>query len=163
VTRNVFDQAARYCAQCDPIGFLRWLIRGLSRALLFQGWLDTRTLPFPGGHDRTCDMVADLAEHADADRRWAVINEFQTEPETEILDRELEYVALIRRALRFGPQRRGKFQVVATLVNLTGPAQPDTLEMGLPGLDAPILRLQVATRTLRDEDAVLGARQLLIS
>jgi len=81
MTRNVFDQAARYCVQCDPIGFLRWLIRGLSRALLFQGWLDTRTLPFPGGHDRTCDMVADLAEHADAERRWAVINEFQTEPD----------------------------------------------------------------------------------
>ena len=137
--RNVFDQAARFCVQSDPIGFFLWLIRHLAAALLFQGWLDTRTLPFPGAPDRTCDLVAELAENAEADRRWAIVTEFQTDPDTEILDRELEYVALIRRGLRFGPQRRGKYQVVAALVNLTGPSQTDTLEMGLFGLDIPNL------------------------
>ena len=31
MTMNVFDQAARYCVQSDPLGFLRWLIAGSTR------------------------------------------------------------------------------------------------------------------------------------
>jgi hypothetical protein len=157
---NVFDQAARYCVQADPLGFLRWLLHGLDPALRFHGWLDTRTLPFPGTPDRTCDTVADLAYDAASDRRWAVITEFQTDPESEILDRLLEYVARIRRALRCGLERRAKFQVIAALVNLTGPPQPDTLEMALPGLASPALRFQVATCTVRDEDAALSLERI---
>jgi hypothetical protein len=161
VTANVFDQAARYSVQSDPPGFLRWIVPGLPPALRFQGWLDTRTLPFPGTPDRTCDTVADLAEEdAETGRRWAIVNEFQTEPEPEKLDRLLEYLARLRRGLRFGPQRREKYQVVAALVNLTGPAQPETLEMALPGLAAPSLRLQAAVRTLRSEDAAATLDQI---
>ena len=89
----------------------------------------------------------------------AVVTEFQTEPEPEILDRQLEYLA--GSAARSPRARSGAaIQVVAALVNLTGPAQPDTLEMGLPGLDSPALHLQVATRTLRDEDAALTLDQI---
>ena len=116
---NVFDQAARYCIQSDPLGFLRWLVRGLDLALKFFGSLDTRTLPFPGTPDRICDTVADLAEDAASDHRWAVISEFQTDPETEILDRALEYVVRDRRGLRFGPHRR------RTVPGRRGTGQPD--------------------------------------
>ena len=49
---NVFDQAARYSIQSDPLGFLRWILRGINQALKFYGWLDTRTLPVPR-HART--------------------------------------------------------------------------------------------------------------
>ena len=160
MTMNVFDQAARYCVRADPLGFLRWLIRGLDPALKFHGWLDTRTVPFPGEPDRTCDTVADLAANAEAILRWALVTEFQTEPGTDMLDRLLEYVIRIRRALRFGPSRRAKFQVVAALVNLTGPAQPDTLEMALPGLAFPGLHFSAAVRTLRDEDAAVTLDQI---
>ena len=157
---NAFDQASRYGVQPDPIGFFRWLIPGLDRALGFQGWLDTRTLPFPGTTDRTCDTVADLAKHPKDSLRWALVNEFQTVPKADILDRLLDYLASLRLELRHGPQRRGKYQVVAAVVNLTGAAQPDTLEMGLPGRDTPNLRFQVAVRTLRDEDAALTLDQI---
>ena len=58
---NVFDQANRYGVQPDPIGYFRWLIPGLDPALGFHGWLDTRTVPFPGEPDRTSDTVAHLA------------------------------------------------------------------------------------------------------
>jgi hypothetical protein len=153
VPRNVFDQAVRYVIQSDPLGFLRWILRGLDPALRFHGWLDTRTLPFPGTRDRTCDTVAELAEDRPEGPRFAVVTEFQTEPESEILDRALEYLARFRRELRYGPDRRGKFVVVAALVNLTGPAQADTLELTLPGCATSVLRFQVATRTLREEDA----------
>jgi hypothetical protein len=72
-----------------------------------------------------------------------------------ILDRLLEYVARLRRELRCGPHRRDKYQVVAAVVNLTGAPQGDTLEMSLPGLTSPIVRIQAVTRTMRDEDAAL--------
>ncbi len=158
---NVFDQAARYSIQSDPLGFLRWLIRGLDQALAFFGWLDTRTLPFPGAPDRTCDTVAELAVNAVGGPRFAVVTEFQTEPEPEILDRELEYAVRIRRGLRHGPERREKYTVIAALVNLTGAAQSDTLEMSIPGLAAPALRLQVALRTLSEEDAALTLDEIV--
>src|SRR5262245_53436294 len=58
---NVYDQAARYAVKLDPAGFCRWLLPGLDPAVEFRGWLDTRTLPFPGEQDRTCDTVAALA------------------------------------------------------------------------------------------------------
>ena len=69
--------------------------------------------------------------------------------------RGAEYLVRVRRVLRHGPQRREKFQVIATLVNLTGAPQPDTLEMGLPGQDVPALRFHLVTRNLREEDAAL--------
>src|SRR5947209_4784623 len=144
---NVFDQAARFCIQSDPLGFLHWILPGLDPALKFHGWLDTRTLPFPGTPDRTCDTVADLAEDAATDHRWAVISEFQTEPEPELLDRALEYVIRIRRGLRFGPHHRARYQVVAALVSLTGPPQPATLQMALPGSASPGLQFSAAVRT----------------
>jgi hypothetical protein len=152
-TVNVFDQSARYSVQSDPLGFLRWVVPGLDPALGFHGWLDTRTLPFPGAPDRTCDTVADLGEDRESGSRWALVVEFQTEPEPDMLARLLEYLARLRRSLRFGPERRGKFQVAAALVSLTGPAQPDTLKMALPGLGAPSLHFHPAVRTLRAEDA----------
>jgi hypothetical protein len=71
----------------------------------------------------------------------------------DILDRCLEYLILVRRRLRFGTLPRGAYQVVVALVSLTGKAQPDRLDMSLPGLDAPSLRFRVAARNLRDEDA----------
>jgi hypothetical protein len=152
---NVFDQANRYGVQPDPIGYFRWLIPGLDPALGFHGWLDTRTVPCPGERDRTCDTVAHLAAEVQSGPQFAVVNEFETDPESEILDRALEYLVRVRRVLRHGPQRREKFQVIATLVNLTGAPQPDTLEMGLPGQDAPALRFHLVTRNLREEDAAL--------
>jgi hypothetical protein len=64
-------------------------------------------------------------------------------------------MARLRRELRCGPQRRDKYQVVAAVVNLTGAPQNDTLEMALPGLASPVVRIQVVTRTMREEDAAL--------
>ncbi|MGH7127561.1 MAG: hypothetical protein ACREIV_03265 [Planctomycetaceae bacterium] len=57
---GVYDQAAWYAAKLDPQAFLAWLIPGVGTALEFVGWLDTRTVPFPGEPDRICDTVAHL-------------------------------------------------------------------------------------------------------
>jgi len=150
---NVYDQAARFAAKSDPIGFLRWLVPGLPPGLEFRGWLDARTLPFPGEPDRTCDTVAELFDRSDPRARWALATEFQAEPDPDMLDRILEYLARLRRELRHGPGRPDKFLVAAGLVHLTGPPSADTLEMTLPGGSPVGLRLRIASRALRDEDA----------
>src|SRR4051794_22716153 len=59
---NDYDQAARFAAKGDPAGFLRWLVPGLPPGLEVRGWLDARTLPFPGEPDRVCDTVAELSD-----------------------------------------------------------------------------------------------------
>lgn len=150
---GVFDQAARYGAKLDPPGFLRWLLPELDPALSYGGWLDARTLPFPGEPDRVCDTVAGFHHSSDPDHPLALVVEFQAELDLDILDRFLEYLARLRRELRHGPDRRGKYQVAAALLNLTGPIQEKTLEMLVPGLKGIGVRLGVEVRILREEDA----------
>jgi hypothetical protein len=150
---NVYDQAARYAVKLDPGGSCRWLVPGLDPAIGFRQWLDTRTLPFPGQPDRTCDTVAALARAGEPSTPWALVIESQAEPDPDMLDRLLEYLARLRRELRHGPERRDKYQVVAAVLNLTGPVQPDLLEMSLPGPVVPNLALHAVVKTLRAEDA----------
>jgi hypothetical protein len=52
---GAFDQAARFAAQADAevVPHRLWAESGL--ALSFREWVDTRTLPLPGGTDRTAD------------------------------------------------------------------------------------------------------------
>ena len=86
---NVYDQAARYAAKLDPHAFFAWILQGIWDVLEFVGWLDTRTLPFPGEKDRTCDTVAHFrrrAVAAGAPNSWAVPVEFQSEPEPGMLE-----------------------------------------------------------------------------
>jgi hypothetical protein len=149
---NVFDQTSRYAAKLDPLGFLRWLLPGLPAAMEFLGWLDTRTIPFPGEPDRTCDTVAELAVPHAPEVRWALVLEFQTEPRGDMLDRLLEYQARLRRELRHGEPRVQKYALVGAVVHLTGPEQPDALVMELPGT-ALGLNLRVGSRALREVEA----------
>lgn len=80
MSANPFDQACRYLAKLDPALFLAWLLP-LSAAR-FRGWLDTRTLPFPGEPERTCDTVAALVNESEPEVFWAMPIEFQTRPGT---------------------------------------------------------------------------------
>ena len=84
-TINFYDQASRYLAKLDPLGLLRWLLPRLSTTWTFPGWLDTRTIPFPGHSDRTCDTVACLLDPMALQRWWALVLEFQSQPDEEML------------------------------------------------------------------------------
>ncbi len=78
---NDFDQAARFAVRMDAAGFFRWLIPDLPQTVVFQRWLDTRTVPFPGEGDRTCDTVAEFVDTARPDIVYAMPIEFQSEPD----------------------------------------------------------------------------------
>lgn len=145
---NDFDQAARYAAKLDPTGFINWLVPGL--AFVFRGWLDTRTPPFPGERDRTCDTVAGLARNQRGGVTHVLVVEFQSEPDAEILERLLEYAVRVRRELPGSRQRR---EVGCAFVNLTGRRQRDTLRMALSDTPGIVVDFKVAVRTMPDEDA----------
>src|SRR5215813_13863992 len=147
MARNVYDQAARYAAKLDPVGFLRWLLRGAS--LNFHGWLDARRLPFPGEADRICDTVACLEDPAVPGMLWAVPVEFALEPEADLFGRLLSYLGLLWLEMRPTQERGSRYNVSAPVINLTGHGHTSR-DMSLAGMRT---FLQVEERDLAGEDA----------
>jgi hypothetical protein len=153
MTQNRFDQASRYAAKLDPFGLLVWLFAPEPLPLTFRGWLDTRTLPFPGDPDRTCDTVAWLAQ-PDGNEPWAVPLEFSLEPDATMFGRMLVYLGRLWLERRPTTDEAGRFQVVAAVVNLTGQGQASR-DMQLGGGRTC---LQVVERDMQDKvaEAVLA-------
>ena len=149
---NVYDQAARYTVKLDPPGFFAWLFKKAPR-LIFREWLDTRTLPFPGERDRTCDTVAALDDPEQPGNPVALVVESQSEPDADILERLLEYCARFRREIRHGAERRGKYRVGGAVLNLTGPEQQKELLMVVADGEEAELRIKIIQRTLSNQDA----------
>src|SRR5579871_842862 len=117
MARNFYDQASRYGTKLDAIGFLRWLLA--DAALPFLGWLDTRTLPFPGDPERTCDTVAHIPEEAESEP-FALVLEFCTEPDGTMFGRLLVYLGQLWLELRPNGTPGRRYEVGAAVVNLTG-------------------------------------------
>ncbi len=148
---NHFDQASRYTAKLDPPGFLRWLMNQPALPVRFDGWLDTRTVPFPGEPDRVCDTVAGLTDLAAPEVRWAMPAEFQTRAAGDLFGRLLEYLARLWIELRPPDMPGGRYHLVAGVVNLTGVGHTSR-DMGL-GQTGLRTCLQVAERNLAEQDA----------
>jgi hypothetical protein len=151
---NRFDQSARYAAKrLDAVGFLRWLVPAAFSEWAFRDWLDTRTLPFPGEPDRTCDTVAGFDPQSGEGLPVAFVIEFQSEPQGDMLERLAEYILRLRREPPPRPRRGMPYLVAGAILNLTGKAQAPTWEMVPAGFGGAGLRLQVVVRTLREESA----------
>lgn len=147
---NRFDQACRYAAKLDAAGFLCWLLREDAADLRFRTWLDTRTLPFPGDPERTCDTVAWLAD-ADPAVEWAVPVEFALEPAGEFFGRLLVYLGQLWLEIRPTQAGKERFSVGAAVVNLTGRGRTSaTMTLRHTGIRTG---LEVVERNLCDEDA----------
>jgi hypothetical protein len=99
---NPFDKAARYAArQLDAAGFLRWLLPEVFQGWRWEGWLDTRGVPFPGEPERQSDTVAAFRRlAADAPPAAAVI-EFQSRPRGDMPERVAEYALRLRREVPY--------------------------------------------------------------
>jgi len=147
---NRFDQASRYAAKLDAVGFLAWLLKEEPTEVRFRLWLDTRTLPFPGDPERTCDTVAWLSD-ADPAIEWALPVEFCLEPDGELPGRLLVYLGqlwLEKRPTDAGGER---FAVGAAVVNLTGRGHASRdMRLRQTGVRT---NLEVAERNLVDEEA----------
>jgi hypothetical protein len=134
----------------DPVGFLCRLLGEDRATLRFRTWLDTRTLPFPGEPERTCDTVAWLAE-ADPAVEWAVAVEFSLEPDGEMFGRLLIYLGQLWAEKRPTDAGRERFEVGAVVVNLTGIGRTSrTMKLRETGIETT---LKMPDRNLQQQDA----------
>jgi hypothetical protein len=127
-----FDQAARYAARAEPDVVLARLLRESGLAVTFREWLDTRTVPLPGGSDRTADLVAAADDPTAAERPWLFVLEFQAQVDADKLDVTREEVAILRSRVRFGHDLRGKYKVGAGLIYLWDRCPEETVDMRFP-------------------------------
>lgn len=118
--QNAFDKASRYAAKIDPHAFFAWITGRVTEQLEFRGWLDTRSVPFPNGADRTSDTVARIHDPAGTQIPWAVAVEFQIEPDPLMFGRLMVYLGQLWQAIKPDTERGSRFNVAAAVVNLTG-------------------------------------------
>jgi hypothetical protein len=128
---GVFDQAARFAAQAAPEAVVRRLLAPGGAALGFREWLDTRTIPLPGGPERIANLVAALEEASGSPA--LLVFEFQSQHDPDKLDVTLEEVGILRGHVRHGADRQGKYRVLTALVYLVGRCPDAVLDMTLPG------------------------------
>lgn len=120
MARNYFDQAARFAAKLDPLGFWGWSLRLGADEFVFRRWLDTRNVPFPGEADRTGDTVAWMDDPATNLTPWALAAEFQIEPDPLMFGRILVYLGNLWLSMKPDTERGSRFNLGAVVINLTG-------------------------------------------
>ena len=147
---NDYDKAGRRAEKEDPPNFFDWLLPGFLNPIRFTDWHDARQLPFPGEKDRYCDTVGAFADPSG--NRWAVVVELLSEAQGLMLPRMFDYAARLYLELQQSPDTRGT-SVAAAVLDLTGPPQPDAIDMRLPGTAGGMVGIKIIRRTMRDESA----------
>src|SRR5688572_18396843 len=107
---GVFDRAARYATQAESIAVLRRVLTIAGLDLRFAEWIDTRTTPRPEERDQTADRVVVLLDPVALDQPWVGLVEFQAEHDAGKLDDTLAEVGRLRRDLRHGEERKGRYR-----------------------------------------------------
>jgi hypothetical protein len=115
-----FDKACRYLLKLDPVALLAWLLGLKPIEMAFVRWLDTRRLPYPGQPDRTCDTVAHVERLDDNQRPWAIVIEFNIDPDPLMFGRLLSYLGTLWIEEKPSTERGDRFEIGAIVVNLTG-------------------------------------------
>jgi hypothetical protein len=129
---NDFDRAARYVVKNGPQDVIRWLFPRLPASLRYSRWLDAQSAPRPGEPDRRCDTIMELDDQTGPP--WACVVELFTEPDSDAIDRAVEYLGRFRGELRHAPRGRDKYPIAVALVFLTGASAEKRLDMNLPGM-----------------------------
>lgn len=114
-----FDETARQACKVSGAGLTAWLNRfaGESMAADFATWDDTRRTSWPGGPERTDDVVCVLRRRADGQPAHLIV-EVETEPRPDGLARlgiyELLLAIEVRAVLEDGPP------IYGAILHLTG-------------------------------------------
>jgi hypothetical protein len=118
--QNVYDQASRLTARLDAVGFMTWALKLLPEQFVYRGWLDTRDTPSPGEADQIGDTVAHMLNVSKHGEPWAIVVEFQSEPDPLMFGRLLGYFSGIWLNQKPDEERGSRFNLGAVVVNLTG-------------------------------------------
>ena len=78
---NPYDKTCRKLTRRYRLAVLRWLLSLTTEEIVFVRCLDTRGIPSPWERDRTSDTVAFLRDPGMAGLPWAVVVEFQLDPD----------------------------------------------------------------------------------
>ena len=98
---NIFDQTARYAAKhLDAPDYLTWLLPHVFAVRLFSAWLDTRTIPFPGEADRTCDTVARCDHKYGTEPPAAMVIEYEARLPPRALQKLATYALRVHDEIR---------------------------------------------------------------
>jgi hypothetical protein len=133
-----FDETARQACKVDGDGLTLWLDRFADESLAadFATWDDTRRTSWPGGPERTDDVVCVLRRRADG-RPAHLVVEVETEPRPDGLARLGIYQLLlaieVRGVLEDGPP------VYGAIIRLTGTRKRGPLQLTRSASDPGVL------------------------
>jgi hypothetical protein len=130
---------------------LFWLLRLTAEEMAFVRWLDTRGIPSPWEREHTSDTVAFLRDLAASGLPWAVVLEFQANPDPLMFGRLLIYLGNIWIAEKPDPEPGDRFSVGAVVVNLRGRGNASRFHSW--GKAKLLTHLQVLELNLEDMDA----------
>jgi hypothetical protein len=148
----------RYVLHLEELPLLLWLLRLRPGTVEFADWLDTRGVAWPGQPERIRDTVAWMLDLSDGRRPWAVVVEWQVEPDGNMFGRLLVYLGGVWLECRPSDLPGDRFCVGAVVVNLTGTAQASrSMRLGRSRL---LTHLGVEERNLSGESAQTLLRQV---
>jgi hypothetical protein len=160
-----FDEAARQACKVSGPGLVPWLDRfaGESMAADFARWDDTRRTSWPGGPERTDDVVCVLRRRADG-RPAHLIVEVETGPRPDSLARlgiyELLLAIEVRGVLDDGPP------VYGAILRLTGTRKGGPLILtrsaSNPGVLVQPIELWLADQGAADTLALIESGELAL-
>jgi hypothetical protein len=161
-----FDETARQACKVDGPGLILWLDRFADESMAadFVGWDDTRRTSWPGGPERTDDVVCVLRRRADGKAAHLIV-EVSTEPRTDDLARlgiyELLLAIEVRGVLDEGPP------VYGAIIHLTGNRKAGPLLLTKsarsPGVLVQPIEVWLADQDAADTLARIEAGELALS
>jgi hypothetical protein len=158
---NHFDQMSKYTARLRPEAFFRWLLKRRDRLKRFGGWLPEQAIPYPGAETRICDCAAHMTDELRHGVPWAIVVEFKSEPDIDVIDQVGIYGHYIRKTVFPQAGQKGRYRTAGIVVNLTGvqPPYEDDIYEDIPQLSSTsspmIVNLSTysASETLREIEA----------
>jgi hypothetical protein len=161
-----FDAAARQACKVSGTGLLVWLDRFAEESMAadFAGWDDTRRTSWPGGPERTDDVVCLLRRRADGKPAHLIV-EVETEPRPDGLARlgiyELLLAIEVRGVLPGGPPVYGA--ILRLTGNKTDGALVLTKSASHPGVLVDPIEIWLADESATDTLAQIESGDLPLS
>jgi hypothetical protein len=160
-----FDETARRACKVSGLGLTQWLDRFAAESMAadFASWDDTRRTSWPGGPERTDDVVCVLRRRADGKPAHLIV-EAATEPRADDRARlgiyELLLAIEVRGVLEGGPP------IYGAIIHLTGTRKGGPLILtrsaGDPGVLVKPLEVWLADESAADALALIEAGEVAL-
>jgi len=115
-----FDQAARSAADLEA-GYLLGRVAAMAKLdVRYRRWFDPRTVPLPGGPERTADLVAIMDDPRKPEAPWLFVLELQTRHEERKQEVLLVETAIFACYAKDTDREGGSFLPLPVFIYLSG-------------------------------------------